>query len=92
MFVLYPNYPNPFNGSTVIAFEILRPAPIRMVITDILGREITTLLEQKVGAGKHDLVFNAFGLPSGPYYCWVESTANEAKVVQREVVKMINLR
>jgi agmatine deiminase len=72
-FYLYQNYPNPFNPATKIKFDIPPSAGIelqnvRLVIYDILGREILTPVNEKLNAGSYEYEFNASGLPSGVYF------------------------
>ncbi len=73
-FKLEQNYPNPFNPTTKIRFviptvETLRATSLqtKLVIYDILGREVTTLLNKLLPAGAHEIEFDASGLPSGVY-------------------------
>jgi len=58
-FVVYPNYPNPFNPSTVIAFDLPARARVTVTIHDILGREVARLLEAEREAGVHRVVWDA---------------------------------
>lgn len=67
-FELLQNYPNPFNPNTEIAFELQGSADVRLVVFDILGREISTLVNEKRSAGLHTTSFNASGLSSGIYF------------------------
>jgi len=57
-FVLYPAYPNPFNPSTTIQFEVYEKSHVRLVIYDILGREITVIQDGLISAGLHEVVWN----------------------------------
>ena len=68
---LLPNYPNPFNPSTTIMIRVngIRAREVRLVIVDILGREIRELLHGTVDPGEHLVRFDAKGLGSGTYYC-----------------------
>ena len=67
-FNLSQNYPNPFNASSVIRYEIKRPARVTMILRDIRGRERLTLLEDYVEAGHHFVTFEAATLESGVYF------------------------
>ncbi len=67
-FTLEQNYPNPFNPSTTIGYQISRTAEVRLVVYDVLGKEITTLVNQVQNAGHHTVTFNANNLASGIYY------------------------
>lgn len=68
-FLLHPNYPNPFAGSTTIRFDLPRAASVRVDVFDVLGRTVATLLEASLLAGNHAVVFEAKGLASGVYLC-----------------------
>jgi hypothetical protein len=66
---LYQNYPNPFNPSTKIAYDIPRDAKVKLVIYDILGREVKTLVNNEFKtAGKYITEFNGSYLASGIYF------------------------
>ncbi|MCD6161240.1 MAG: T9SS type A sorting domain-containing protein [candidate division Zixibacteria bacterium] len=62
------NYPNPFNASTVISFEAKKTGHVSLIIYDINGRLVSTLVDRVVSAGKHTAVFNASKLASGIYF------------------------
>ena len=69
---LYPCYPNPFNPTTIIRYDLPRPVEVQLVVYDLLGRDIVRLVDQPMGAGAHRAVWNgrdAVGrlLPSGIY-------------------------
>ncbi len=67
-FLLYQNYPNPFNPSTFIEFELPYRTKVKLIIYDSLGREIKTLIDAELDAGKHRVRFDSNGLPSGVYF------------------------
>jgi len=64
---LEQNYPNPFNPSTSISFSLKDASSVSIQVFDMMGREIKTLLKQKLTAGKHTVQFDASGLSSGVY-------------------------
>jgi len=64
---LSQNYPNPFNPSTSISFTLTKSTFVTLKIYNVLGNEITTLVNQNMPGGKHEIRFNANGLPSGVY-------------------------
>jgi len=66
-FSLYQNYPNPFNPSTTFKYEIPEESFVKIIIYDILGREIVTLVNEFKAAGKYSVTFNAGNLASGVY-------------------------
>jgi hypothetical protein len=65
---LSQNYPNPFNPSTSIKFEIPKDGLVKVVVYDILGKEVATLVNDKRAAGSYIIDFNAAGLSSGVYF------------------------
>ncbi|HTY12547.1 MAG TPA: T9SS type A sorting domain-containing protein [Bacteroidota bacterium] len=66
-FRLGQNYPNPFNPSTKIEFSLPRGAKVVLRVYDILGREITALVNENLAAGNYSVGFDARNLPSGEY-------------------------
>jgi len=67
-YALYQNFPNPFNPSTVISYQMSVNSHVTLKVYDVLGREIVTLVDGKQGAGTHSVTFNAGNLPSGVYF------------------------
>ncbi|MDZ7291769.1 MAG: T9SS type A sorting domain-containing protein [candidate division KSB1 bacterium] len=67
-FALHQNYPNPFNPSTVIGFQLPVDSHVTLKVFDVNGREVATLVNGQLEAGKHNLVFKAGHLPSGVYF------------------------
>jgi hypothetical protein len=66
-FGLSQNFPNPFNPSTVIGFQLPVDSRVDLRVYDILGREVTTLVSGTMSAGRHSVTFNAENLASGMY-------------------------
>lgn len=64
---LFQNYPNPFNSSTVISYQVPAARPVRLLVYDILGREVATLVNEEKPAGVHVVKFDAARLASGVY-------------------------
>jgi hypothetical protein len=62
------NYPNPFNPETTIPFGIDQDMNVSLVIYDVLGRKITTLIDQRLTAGRYSQSFKANHLASGVYF------------------------
>jgi hypothetical protein len=67
-FKLEQNYPNPFNPSTKIQFTLEKAGMTKLTIYDILGRELTTLVNEMKDAGTYEITFNATNYASGVYY------------------------
>jgi len=70
---LSQNYPNPFNPSTSIEYGLPKAGVVKLVIYDILGRVVSTLLNEYKQAGSYRISFNAANLASGVYFYRVES-------------------
>lgn len=68
-FMLYQNYPNPFNPSTTIKYSLVERGDVSLIIYDILGREVLTLVKGFHNAGSYTVNFNGSALPSGTYFC-----------------------
>jgi len=67
-YVLYNNYPNPFNPSTKIKFDLPQNSFVKINIFDASGRNVKTLVSENLSAGKYETEFNASDFPSGIYY------------------------
>jgi len=67
-FSLSQNYPNPFNPTTTITYSLPAQSHVNVVIYDILGRQVETLIDTKQQAGNHQAVWNANSKPSGMYF------------------------
>ncbi|MHB8580488.1 MAG: LamG-like jellyroll fold domain-containing protein [Ignavibacteriaceae bacterium] len=66
-FALYQSYPNPFNPSTIIQFDLPENSLVKLIIYDILGRKIRELVDKEMNAGQYKVNFNASILASGIY-------------------------
>ncbi len=67
-FMLYQNYPNPFNPSTNIKFDIAKSLDVKLIIYDIIGQQVQTLVNGKLNAGYYSIPFNNNSLASGVYF------------------------
>lgn len=67
-FVLYPNYPNPFNPGTTIQFNIPQASDVKVAIYDVLGREVQVLANGNFRPGLHSVQFDGSSFPSGVYF------------------------
>ncbi len=67
-YALEQNFPNPFNPTTVIPYTLARSGHVELVVRDILGRTVATLVDGVQSAGAHEAVFRASNLASGVYF------------------------
>ena len=65
---LYPNYPNPFNPTTKISFQIAAPTHVTIDIFNTLGQKVMTLVDRRMEAGMHDVVLDAGDMATGVYF------------------------
>jgi Secretion system C-terminal sorting domain len=80
-FILYQNFPNPFNPSTTIRFELKKRSKVLLRIIDPLGKLVTVLLNNEMEAGTHNVMFNTSKFPSlssGVYY-FILTTGNTSE-------------
>lgn len=66
-FVLYDNYPNPFNPNTTLEYYLPQSGQVTLKIYDPLGKEVATMVSGQQQAGNHKVNFNAASFPSGVY-------------------------
>jgi hypothetical protein len=66
---LYNNYPNPFNPSTTIQYNLAKNSRVLIQVYDVLGRLVTTLVDEEESAGMHLVRFDASKFASGVYFC-----------------------
>ncbi|MCL5031147.1 MAG: T9SS type A sorting domain-containing protein [Bacteroidetes bacterium] len=88
---LYNNYPNPFNPSTKIAFELPKAEQVKLTIYDILGNEVVQLENEELPAGYHEVTWNGMNSNgeqvSSGVYLYRLSTKVWSKVMKMMVVK-----
>ena len=72
-YTLEQNYPNPFNPSTKIRYKIAESEFVSLVIYNILGKEVVTLVNEVQSPGSYSVVFSADNLPGGVYFFKLET-------------------
>ena len=82
---LLSSYPNPFNPETTIRFNVREAQQVRLAVFDLLGREVALLVSSRVEVGRHEVRFQASGIPSGMYFIRLETAA---EVAVRQIVLM----
>jgi hypothetical protein len=83
---LSQNYPNPFNPSTQIDFILKKAGQVDLKIYDILGREVATLVNDHMVAGKHTITFDARDLASGVYIYRIMTANGEFSDLKKMVL------
>lgn len=94
-FALAQNYPNPFNPTTKIHYELPKDALVRLVVYDVLGREIAVVVDGRQSAGVYDATFSASRFASGVYFYRLHAEAVDRTGSQQSfqsVKKMLMLK
>ena len=81
---LEQNYPNPFNNMTTIEYALDKISDVKISIFNTQGQKVSELVNNKVGKGRHSVMFNANRLNSGVYYYQLE--VNGKKVENRKMI------
>lgn len=68
-FGLEQNYPNPFNADTTIEYKLAETGPVKLVVNNVLGRNVAVLVEKRQTRGSHKITWPADLYPSGIYIC-----------------------
>lgn len=84
-FKLLNNYPNPFNPTTVVGYSIPRRGWVTLIVYDVLGRKVRTLVSGFENPGIHDVQFDGAGLASGVYFDRLEY---DGKAVSGKLILM----
>ncbi|MBE0572070.1 MAG: T9SS type A sorting domain-containing protein [Ignavibacteriaceae bacterium] len=74
-FLLYQNYSNPFNSSTIIKYQVPKDEKVRITLYNILGEKILTLFEGEQKEGEYQISLSSDKLPSGNYFYSLEATS-----------------
>jgi hypothetical protein len=94
VFALEQNFPNPFNPTTTIYYQLPTDSRVSIVVYDLLGREVKRLVDEVKEAGYHDQRFDASGIASGVYFyrMTAESLTGGGKNSYVSVKKLILLK
>jgi hypothetical protein len=68
-FALRQNHPNPFNPSTLVSYQLAATCEVKLVVYDLLGREVSVLVSERQAQGSYDVRFEGRALSSGVYLC-----------------------
>ena len=78
VFALYQNFPNPFNYSTTIKFDLLESAVVTLVVIDAAGREVTEfLLDTPLNQGQYNYTLSVEGMSSGIYFVTLKAVVED---------------
>ncbi|MBN1781920.1 aryl-sulfate sulfotransferase [bacterium] len=91
-FMLYGNYPNPFNGRTTFRFDVPSASEVTFTLYDILGRRIREIGKGSYQAGAHRIAFEDGALTSGVYFCRMEARDRDGHMLFRDVRKMMLMK
>ncbi len=72
-YALHDAYPNPFNPTTTIGYDLAQAGQVTLVVYNLVGQHVATLVNGTMNAGRHSVVFDATVLPSGMYVCRIEA-------------------
>jgi phosphatidylserine/phosphatidylglycerophosphate/cardiolipin synthase-like enzyme len=86
-FILYQNYPNPFNPISNIKYQISKTSLVCLKIYDLLGREVSALVNQTQQTGTYIVKFDASNLSSGIYFYSLASDGNKIDTKKMVLVK-----
>jgi Secretion system C-terminal sorting domain len=88
----WETYPNPFNPSTTLRFGLPTAGDVSLIVYDVLGREITTLVKGTLNAGYHTATWNASSVASGVYFARLTMTNDFGKVAFNKVTKLLLMK
>ncbi|MEJ2617556.1 MAG: T9SS type A sorting domain-containing protein, partial [Ignavibacteriaceae bacterium] len=91
-FKLFDNYPNPFNPSTKIKFSVPSISNVNVTVFDVTGKEISSLVNQTLNEGLHEIEFRGNGYASGVYLYKLEAKSLDGKHSFVQTKKMILMK
>ena len=86
-FELAQNHPNPFNPSTTITYRLEKPGMVNLIIYDMLGRKVETLVDEVKLPGSYSVLWNGKGYASGVYFYRLETGGVEGFTQKMMLVK-----
>jgi hypothetical protein len=79
-FSLDQNFPNPFNPTTEITFQVPGVSHVKLAVFDVLGRRVATLIDGSLAGGRHTAAFNSSGCATGVYLCRLQAGTRTATI------------
>ena len=89
---LSQNYPNPFNPATMIKFNIPEASNVTLKIYDVLGNEVSNIVNEQLDAGQYEYNYNAQDLSSGVYFYKIEAIPSNGEKSFVQTKKMILMK
>lgn len=75
---LHENFPNPFNNSTMLTYDLVEPRFVKLTVFNVLGQNVVTLVNSEMTAGRHRITFDATSLSTGVYMVRLEAGSFKA--------------
>ena len=96
-FALHPSYPNPFNPSTIISYDLSEPSIVRLAVYNMIGQEVSVLVDGLVEPGYHTMEWNAVNasgtmLPSGVYMLRMTAASVSSSLEYHQVGKLVLMK
>jgi hypothetical protein len=91
-FILYPNYPNPFNPVTTIQYTLPETGQVTIEVFNVVGEQIAKVIDGEQDAGLHQVEFDGANLSSGAYFYKVEFRALDSHTSHVSINKMMLLK
>ena len=86
------NYPNPFNPTSMIRYELPFDSKVIIKIYNVIGNEVSTLVNENISAGNYEVQFNAKNFPSGVYFYSIKAVSTDGKNNFSTVKKMVLMK
>lgn len=85
-FKLYENYPNPFNPTTTIKYDIANNSYVKLVVYDLSGKEVETIVSSNLQAGRYEATWSGSNYASGVYFARIEAGS------YKHIIKMLLIK
>ncbi|HEY9187614.1 MAG TPA: T9SS type A sorting domain-containing protein [Ignavibacteria bacterium] len=92
VYSLHQNYPNPFNPSTIISYDLPRASKVNIKVYDLLGRLVTTLVNETQESGRYKITWNAGNTSTGVYFYQIDATSLDGAVNYSAVKKLMLIK
>jgi hypothetical protein len=92
VYYMAQNFPNPFNPTSMIRYEIPFDSKVIIKIFNVIGNEVSMLVNENISAGNYEVQFNAKDLPSGVYFYSIKAVSTDGKINFSNVKKMVLMK